>query len=225
LNNPLAGILAYAKLLRKKIGKRDFSPENLKEIDSELTMIADETARCGNIVTNLLLFSHQKVGEFRPQSVAPIIEQSVKLIAHHLAMNNVKCEVDIPDVTIEINCDPQQIEQALIALEINAIEAMPGGGTLNIELCRDEKAGFVHIKVRDTGNGIGTKDLDHIFEPFYTTKKDGKATGLGLAVVHGIVESHDGKIEVESTMNAGTTFTITLPSNLIRPDTGRKPTT
>ena len=213
LNNPLAGILAYAKLLRKKVSKQDFSEDNLKEIDSELSMIADETARCGNIVTNLLLFSRQKVGEFHPQNLAPIIEQSLRLIAHHLTMNNVKCEVKLPDVPIEINCDPQQIEQALIALEINAIEAMPEGGSLKIELHKVEAVNGVQIKVEDTGMGINKDDLDHIFEPFFTTKKDGKGTGLGLAVVHGIVESHNGRIDVKSKVNAGTTFTITLPVN------------
>jgi len=211
LNNPLAGILAYAKLLRKKISKQNFSEENLKEIDSELSMIADETARCGNIVTNLLLFSRQKVGEFQPQNLSPIIEQSVKLIAHHLSMNDVKCEIELPDTPIEINCDPQQIEQALIALEINAIEAMPEGGILKIKLQKVETANAVQIKVEDTGMGINKDDLDHIFEPFFTTKKDGKGTGLGLAVVHGIVESHNGKIDVKSKVNEGTTFTITLP--------------
>lgn len=214
LNNPLAGVLAYAKLLRKKISKQDFSPENLKEIDDELSMIADETTRCGNIVTNLLLFSRQKVGEFHPENLAPIIEQSVKLIANHLTMNDVKCEVKSPDVPIDINCDPQQIEQALIALEINAIEAMPEGGNLKIELKKVESMNAVQITVEDTGIGIGKEDLDHIFEPFFTTKKDGKGTGLGLAVVHGIVESHNGRIDVESKMNVGTTFTITLPTRL-----------
>ena len=221
LNNPLAGVLAYAKLLRKKISKQDFSHENLKEIDAELGMIADETARCGNIVANLLLFSRQKVGEFRPQNLAPIIEQSIKLIAHHLSMNNVKCEVKLPDTPIEINCDPQQIEQALIALEINAIEAMPEGGSLKIELRKAESLSAVQIKVEDTGIGIDRDDLEHIFEPFFTTKKDGKGTGLGLAVVHGIVESHNGRIDVVSKMNEGTTFIITLPISTNISEVGR----
>ncbi len=213
LNNPLAGVLAYAKLIRKKISKQDFSPENLKEIDGELSMIADETMRCGNIVTNLLLFSRQKIGKFHPQNLAPIIEQSVKLIAHHLSMNNIKCEIRLPDIPIEINCDPQQIEQALIALEINAIEAMPEGGNLKIELQTLENMAGVRIRVEDTGIGISQEDVNHIFEPFFTTKKDGKGTGLGLAVVHGIVESHNGRIDLESKVNIGTTFTITLPVN------------
>ncbi len=213
LNNPLAGILAYAKLLKKKMMKGNISAEGSREIEGELAMIADESTRCGNIVNNLLLFSRQKVGEFQHQNMAPIIEQSLKLIAHHLAMNNVKCEVDMPDNPVEAFCDPQQIEQALIALEINAIEAMPEGGNLKISMRLLEGEKEVEMKVSDNGIGINEEDLDHIFEPFFTTKKDGKGTGLGLAVVHGIVERHNGKIEVKSVLNRGTTFIIRLPLN------------
>lgn len=220
LNNPLAGILAYAKLLKKKLSRGDLSQESVSEMSGELSMIADESARCGNIVNNLLLFSRQKVGEFQLQNLKPILEQSIKLIAHHLAMNNVKCEIDVPEGPVESVCDPQQIEQALIALEINAIEAMPEGGTLGLKMNLLGDTGELEIKVIDNGIGIGEDDLEHIFEPFFTTKKDGKGTGLGLAVVHGIIERHNGRIEVESKLNIGTTVRIVLPLN---PDAPRSP--
>ncbi len=213
LNNPLAGILAYARLLKKKIGKGNLTEQSSKEIENELNMIADESARCGNIVNNLLLFSRQKVGDFQSQNLGPIIEQSLKLIAHHLSMNNVRYELNMPEAAVEAICDPQQIEQALIALEINAIEAMPDGGILKIGMRLLEKEGEVEIRVSDNGIGINGEDLEHIFEPFFTTKKDGKGTGLGLAVVHGIVERHNGKIEVQSRPGMGTTFIMRLPLN------------
>lgn len=212
LNNPLAGILAYAKLLKKKLSKGNVSEEERREIEQELAMIADESARCGNIVNNLLLFSRQKIGEYEPQDLGPIIGQSLKLIAHHLTMNNVKLEVEAPQTPVEMVCDPQQIEQALIALEINAIEAMPEGGVLRLTMRQLEDSDQIEIKVIDNGVGITDEDLAHIFEPFFTTKKDGKGTGLGLAVVHGIIERHNGKIKVESKSNVGTTFTIVLPT-------------
>ncbi len=211
LNNPLAGILAYAKLLRKKLKKENISPENAAEVDNDLGMIADESMRCGTIVNNLLLFSRQKVGEYHSCDLGSVVEQSLKLIAHHLAMHSVRSEVAGGSEPIEIMCDPQQIEQALIALEINSIEAMPDGGFLRIQLTKVKPSRSVEIKVIDTGIGIAQGDIDHIFEPFYTTKKDGKGTGLGLAVVHGIVERHNGSIKVESKINVGTTVTITLP--------------
>ncbi len=220
LNNPLAGILAYAKLLKKKIGKENIPDERMKEMQGELAMMADESARCGNIVSNLLLFSRQKVGDYQSQNLTSIIEQSLKLIAHHLTMHNVKCVLDLPEGVTEATCDPQQIEQALIALEINAIEAMPDGGTLKVELRKMEEKKVVEIKISDTGIGINKEDMEHIFEPFFTTKKDGKGTGLGLAVVHGIVERHGGKVAVESATDVGTTFTITLPTVPGSPDAG-----
>lgn len=219
LNNPLAGILAYAKLIRKKLSREGRTGEEASEIDTELSMIADESARCGNIVNNLLLFSRQKIGELQPQKLSKIIEQSLKLIAHHLAMSNVKSEVKILTDEVEIICDPQQIEQALIALEINAIEAMPDGGKLQIELEYRPQEKEERIRVSDNGLGIGREDLEHIFEPFFTTKKDGKGTGLGLAVVHGIVERHNGRIDVESKLNEGSVFTIILP---LDPDAAAK---
>ncbi len=216
LNNPLAGILAYAKLLKKKLSKGSLSEDSLSGIKDELSMIADESARCGNIVNNLLLFSRQKIGEFQQQDLKPVVEQSLKLIAHHLSMNNVKCDLDIGEGPIESVCDPQQIEQALIALEINAIEAMPDGGTLKVTMRKLEDTGEIAITVVDNGVGISDDDMEHIFEPFFTTKKDGKGTGLGLAVVHGIIESHNGRIEVESRLNVGTTVRIVLPPDPAR---------
>jgi two-component system NtrC family sensor kinase len=128
-------------------------------------------------------------------------------------MNNVMPEVDVPETPVETICDPQQIEQALIALEINAIEAMPDGGTLRITMKKLVSQNEIEIKVIDNGIGINDEDLEHIFEPFFTTKKDGKGTGLGLAVVHGIIERHNGRIEVDSRPGAGTTVTILLPVN------------
>ncbi len=212
LNNPLEGILTYAKLLKRRIqnGKLE---DGREEILNELTIIIDEVSRCGNIVKNLLLFSKQKVGEFKDEDICQVIKRSVALIAHHLQMNNIKLELDIPDEPVFIFCDAQQIEEMLLAMEINSIEAMPDGGTLRIEL-KEINEHEIQIKIIDTGVGIPDEALPHIFEPFFTTKKEGKGTGLGLAVVYGIVERHGGKISVESKVNHGTTFTVTLPKKI-----------
>lgn len=210
LNNPLEGILTYAKLIRKRMQNGDLTPEQTNEITDELKMIADETSRCGTIVKNLLLFSRRKVGEFKENDLRSIIAQSMKLIDHHLKMNNVQLQTIIADNLPTVRCDAEQILQALLALEINAVEAMPQGGTLRIESAVSGNE-TVTIRIIDSGIGIHSDDLPHIFEPFYTTKKEGKGTGLGLAVVYGIIERHGGTISVESAHNAGTTFTITLP--------------
>ncbi len=210
LNNPLEGILTYAKLIRKRMLKPDLSEEQKNEIIEELVMIANETARCGNIVKNLLLFSRKKVGEFKENNIRMIIEQSTKLVEHHLKMHNVALKFSWDDDLPIVVCDSEQILQALLALEINAVEAMAQEGTLSINVKKGEGENYI-ITLSDTGFGIRPEDMEHIFEPFYTTKKEGKGTGLGLAVVYGIIERHNGTITVASEMNKGTTFTITLP--------------
>ena len=215
LNNPLEGILTYAKLLRKKLEQGTPSSEASKEMVSELALIADETARCGNIVKNLLLFSREKVGEFKESDLRSIIDRSIKLIDHHLKMHNITISIDINERPVMLYCDAHQLEEALIALEINAVEAMPGGGDFKISVKEVEYLDAVQLAVSDTGIGIREEDLPHIFEPFFTTKKDGKGTGLGLSVVYGIVERHSGSITVDSKFNEGTTFTITLPRQAI----------
>jgi two-component system NtrC family sensor kinase len=210
LNNPLEGILTYAKLIRKRLQKPDITAEQKEEIQSELTMIADESSRCGTIVKNLLLFSRRKVGEFKCHHIQAIVEQTLKLIGHHLKMHNIVLKTEIQEGLPSIWCDAEQIEQALLALEINAIEAMPGDGMLRIAVMPASPA-EIALSITDTGAGIRDEDLPHIFEPFFTTKKEGKGTGLGLAVVYGIVERHGGKITVNSAPGRGATFTMILP--------------
>jgi signal transduction histidine kinase len=125
-------------------------------------------------------------------------------------MNNILLQQSFSDDLPHVVCDAEQVQQALLALEINAVEAMSNEGTLTVAVRRLSEQ-EVTVSLSDTGIGIRSEDLPHIFEPFFTTKKEGKGTGLGLAVVYGIVERHNGKIEVSSEPNKGTTFTITLP--------------
>jgi len=214
LNNPLEGILTYAKLLKKKLTVGMLSEAQASEIQSELSLIAEETARCGNIVKNLLLFSRQRAGEPRDENLHVVIKRSLQLIDHHLKMHKIALLEDTGSEPVVIECIPQEIEQALLALEINSIEAMPEGGTLTVGLRADADGQSARVFVKDTGVGIATEDLAHVFEPFYTTKKDGKGTGLGLSVVFGIVKRHGGSVDVESTVGLGTTVTITLPRHL-----------
>jgi two-component system NtrC family sensor kinase len=176
----------------------------------DLDLIIREVQRCGNIVKNLLLFSKKQVGEFGVAPVAGIVEQAVRLVQHHFAISGVSFqqEVRVPDASIL--CDGNQIQQALLALFVNAVEAMNGGGTLRLVVDRDA-AGSTIISVADTGTGIAAEELPHIFEPFYTTKKEGSGVGLGLSVVYGIVERHGGTVSVQSEPGKGTVFTLTFP--------------
>ena len=211
LNNPLEGVLTYAKLLKRRMADLPLGSEERLEIESELSIIADETARCGNIVKNLLLFSRQKTGEGGEVDVARVLEQSFRLIEHHFKMSNVTMETNVRESSALVTGDANQLEQAFLALEINAVEAMPEGGTFKVTITQDAGTGSIIITFRDSGIGITQEDMPHLFEPFFTTKQSGKGTGLGLAVVYGIVQSHGGSIQVHSELHKGATFTITLP--------------
>jgi two-component system NtrC family sensor kinase len=208
LNNPLSGILTYSKLISKKLKESPSAAEHVKLIEY-LQLISDESARCGKIVKDLLLFSHRGDEDFSPENLKRIIDKAVLLIKHHLEIHLVALHKEYPEEDCLVYCDPQKIQQAVMSLLINAIEAMPNGGKINIKIaCEGE---FAVIRVSDSGTGIREEDLQHIFEPFFTTKETGKGTGLGLAVVYGIIKRHKGNIEVEKTSPEGTTFKISIP--------------
>ena len=213
LNNPLEGILTYAKLIAKRIRKIGDTPERWAATLEELDLIINETTRCGTIVKNLLLFSRKEVGEFTLVPLKHIVDRAALLMQHHFDISNVRFAVRCSDESLVIMGDEHQIEQALVALFVNAVEAMPDGGTLTVNIERDRSAEKIRIQVSDTGIGIAPDDISHIYEPFFTKKKDGKGVGLGLSVVYGIVERHGGSIAVASEMGKGTTFTLTFPTH------------
>jgi two-component system NtrC family sensor kinase len=211
LNNPLGGILTYARLTQKRLSSPDLTPEKVSSIQQDLSMVADETTRCGNIVKNLLLFSKRQIGEFAVVDLHQILDRCTQLIEHHLKLSNIELVKSYQGEKAEVICDRDQIQQAFLAILDNAVAAMPQGGTLNIVTNQNPRKMKVKIQIQDTGPGISPEDLPHIFEPFYTTKKEGKGVGLGLSVCYGIIERHDGEIKVSSVAGRGSTFIIELP--------------
>ncbi len=211
LNNPLEGILTYSKLIAKKIKSNGNVNGDHSKLLEYLDMIAGESARCGKIVKDLLLFSHKDDDEFLTEDLIPIIDKSVALIQHHLEIHGIDLIKQYPEGEVRFSCNPQKIQQALMSLLINAIEAMPHGGKITISV--KHELNKILLRIADEGTGISEKDLPHIFEPFYSTKEQSKGTGLGLAVVYGIITHHNGQVEVEKTSPEGTTFKLTLPKN------------
>jgi two-component system NtrC family sensor kinase len=215
LNNPLAGILVSAKLLRRRLAKAgDGSGPGTASGDEGLAAtIAAETARCGDIVKNLLLFSRRGEGGFEPTDVNALAERVLKLIRHRADLEEVTIRCELGEDVPEIRASAGELQQALLAILINALEAMPEGGELGVSTRPDppgaEPTGVI-VEVSDTGVGIPEDLRARIFEPFFTTKAAGKATGLGLAVVWGIVERHGGRVDVESG-EGRTTFRLFLP--------------
>jgi len=217
LNNPLAGILNYLKLMEKRLRKIEPSPA-LQSTLEDLDLVISEVKRCGNIVKNLLLFSKRQIEEFRQVRVADILDKAVRLLQHHFRISNVNFSSDIGIPDASLMCDESQIQQALIALFVNAVEAMPKGGDLTFSVTGLPADG-IRMDIADTGAGIAAEDIPRLFEPFFTTKKEGKGVGLGLAVVYGILERHKGTISVQSEPGQGTVFTLSFPS---RPGMGNE---
>lgn len=209
INNPLAGILTYAKLIKRWIERGIEGPEKKKEVNDSLDLIATESRRCGELVKNLLTFSRTSPISLDKADLNAVMQRCVKLVEHRSELSSIQLHVDTDIVLPPVYCDAAQIEQVLLALVMNAIDAMPRGG--NLWLRTKFLGAEVELTVRDDGTGIPQDVLSKLFEPFTTTKEVGKGVGLGLAISKGIVDRHSGKITVESEPGKGTTFRIILP--------------
>jgi two-component system NtrC family sensor kinase len=211
INNPLSGILTYAKLLRKWMDREAVSHERRKEICDSLDLIASESRRCGDLVRNLLTFSRSTPMNLQPANLNQVIDRAVRLVQHQLDMSGIHIETRLDPDLPHVLCDAAQIEQVILVLLMNAMDAMPQGGNLWITSGLGAEANSVQVVVRDDGMGIPPEIRDRLFEPFLTTKETGRGVGLGLAISQSILERHNGTIAVQSEVGRGTTFTVRLP--------------
>ena len=211
INNPLAGILNYLRLMIKIMDRGTPDQEHLEKFKRYLETVESETSRCSKIVSNLLAFSRKSEWEFQKVDMNELLQRCIMLSQHRLELQKIKVTTrfspDLPPVWGDYN----QIQQCIINLIFNAIDAMPNGGLLFAGSSFKGNDGLVEIEIRDNGCGIAKEDLPDIFEPFYTTKKEGEGLGLGLSTVYGIVDRHRGTIAVESEPGKGTVFTVKLP--------------
>ena len=212
INNPLAGILNYIRLMIKIVSRGStLTSENLHKFQRYLDLVESETSRCSKIVSNLLAFSRISKLEFGEIYINELLEKCMMLSQHRLALQNIQIKTDLNPGIPTVSGDFNQIQQCVINLIFNAIDAMPNGGALTIGCVYNQNKGVVETRIEDTGSGISKEDLPHIFEPFYSTKTEGNGLGLGLATVYGIIDRHKGTITVDSELGKGTVFTITLP--------------
>ena len=214
VNNPLAGIMVYVKLLLKKYNEKKLQTEKSEE---QLLKMDKELDRTTRIIRNLLDFSRQSEPNIRPVKINKVVEAALQLVGHQINLENIKLERKLDDQLPLVLADFDKIQQVLINIIMNAIQAMPEGGSLTITTSVADGVEIgealkktVRIDITDTGAGISKENLSKLFTPFFTTKEKGKGVGLGLPVVHGIIEQHKGKIEVNSELDVGTTFTIYL---------------
>jgi two-component system, NtrC family, sensor kinase len=210
INNPLSGILTYAKLLRKWVD-RGQATEKKQEATECLDLIAAESRRCGDLVKNLLTFSRTAPMNLESTDVNVIVNRCLMLVRHQMEMGGVQLQLDLAEGLPPVQCDGAQIEQVLLALVMNAIDALPRGGNLWLKTRLSKSTHEIEFEVRDDGVGIAPELLPRMFEPFLTTKESGRGVGLGLAVSRSIIERHRGKIEVQSEVGKGTTFVVRLP--------------
>ena len=211
INNPLATIAACAEALEHRIDEGAFEmSESADDLTEYLGLIKSEAFRCKTITTDLLDFSRIRAGERSLIDAGDIVRSAANLISHQKRGNDVSQDISIEPGLPLVSADGGQIQQAVIALATNGIDAMPDGGKLTFRAFT--KGNRVVIEVEDEGSGIPQEDVSKIFEPFFTTKEVGKGTGLGLAVCYGIISEHGGRISVRSSVGKGTTFSIFLPA-------------
>jgi PAS domain S-box-containing protein len=202
-NNPLGIVIGFAEdlLSEKAPSSPDYQP---------LKIISDEAKRCKNIMQDLLDYSRPRRTEMGQIDIGKLVEKSLHLMTNRLYKQKIKSAIEVELGLPDILADAQQLEQVLVNLYLNAIDAMPEGGTLSVRVGRDREEGRIAVSVTDTGFGIGSEELPKIFQPFFSVKKK-SGLGLGLPICDRIVKNHGGRIAVESRPHQGTTFRIYLP--------------
>jgi two-component system NtrC family sensor kinase len=226
INNPLSGILNYIRLMIRISGKgkcltpvppSDLIQDQVNRFNSYLEIIESETQRCSDLVSGLLKFLRKTKLEQKRIDIADMVRHSLLLCNHKLELSNIvlrlRCDPDVPCVYGDFN----QLEQCMINLIFNAIDAMDETDAMDADKNLDIRTGYnpeenlVFISIKDTGKGISKEDLPLIFEPFFTTKTKGYGVGLGLSSAYGIIEKHRGTIVVERHLKGGSEFIIKLP--------------
>jgi signal transduction histidine kinase len=214
INTPLASIALRAESLLKSaedpelqaLGAFRNFPRYLKTIDEEIF-------RCKKIISALLDFSRARRPEVRDTDLNALVERATDLVRHQMKLKRVNLDVALDAGLPPIAVDDGQLRQAIIALLMNALDATPSGGRIEVTTQREGES--VILTVADTGAGIAPEHLDKIFNPFFTTKPVGQGTGLGLAITHGIVTSHGGEVRVTSEVDHGTRLSLVLPAGRV----------
>ncbi|RLC04910.1 MAG: PAS domain-containing sensor histidine kinase [Deltaproteobacteria bacterium] len=211
INNPIHGLLTFTDLMQEMLAEGNPTPERLEKFKKFLSIMSSELERCGNIVTNLLSFSRELPLEYKRIIFNDILDAVINLTRHKMELQNIRLITDFQTGIVMLKGDTNRLQQALLNLIFNAIEAMPKSGELSITSRLVKKNREIQVEIRDTGYGISEQHINQIFDPFFTTKKEGEGTGLGLSIVYGVVKNHGGKVLVKSQENEGTVFILNFP--------------
>jgi len=205
INNPLTGVLTYSSLLLEDLEGTDYQ--------DDLQIVVNETLRCRRIVKGILDFARETKLEKEVVNINDIVISSLSLLERHVSFQNIRIIKNLSGSVPPIPLDINQMKSVINNLAVNAADAMSDGGTLVISTNYNHESRMVILEVSDTGSGIPEENLTRIFDPFFTTKETGKGTGLGLAVIYGIIKRHNGTIDIESEVGFGTSFIIGLPQD------------
>jgi two-component system NtrC family sensor kinase len=211
MNNPLTSVLTFCKLANNILQHEPFPTQRAAELRDYISYLKSETERCANISRNLLDFSRQSEIEIRENDIHEILDKTLTILRHRAGLDEIEIQTDYHPELPLLSCDFKRLQQAFVNILWNAIEAMPEGGKLTVTTRFDREKDRIEIRVSDTGPGIPEEDVERIFEPFYTTKAEGKGVGLGLSVAYGIIRQHQGEIHFQSEVGQGTHVTIHLP--------------
>ena len=203
------------------LGRAEFLQRKTKDHDTAkgLQTIIDQIERITKIMNQLLTFARRRPIERRPTNLNKVVEEALEMLQERFKRHRIELVTEFSPSLPQADADPHQISQVVLNLAINALHAIGDNGTLRIRTAvvpvqgqpGNHPADMIEVSMTDGGHGIASEDLDKIFNPFFTTKEVGKGTGLGLTVVHGIVQEHGGHILVESSVQKGTTFRVRLP--------------
>jgi two-component system NtrC family sensor kinase len=210
INNPLSGVLTYTKLVHKQLKSLEFDAREKEPMLKYLKVIEEETKRCGDIVKGLLDFSRKDQLEFTDKHLHKILHDVYQLMEHQMKISNISFSEDYAAGKDLIKCSENQIKQAVIAMLLNASEAVHDQGEVLIRTSNPDP-GQIRLEIIDNGFGIAPGDLPHVFEPFYSAKEKVSGIGMGLAIVHGIIQSHQGTVDLQSEVAKGTSISVLLP--------------
>jgi signal transduction histidine kinase len=214
IGTPLNIIAGRADLTMRKLGENEEAQKNLN-------IIVEQTERITKIIQQLLGFVRKKKPEQRALNLGPLLESILDFLDQQIQKQKVKVVKGLRDHLPAVTGDPDQLQQVFLNLILNAIQSMPKGGELRLiatpqwiskEGLEEGQRQYVEIRVEDTGTGMGKDVIQNIFNPFFTTKEKEKGTGLGLTVSQGILQDHEGWVEVESEVGKGSVFKVYLPA-------------
>ncbi len=214
INNPLASIQGFAQGLHRRLGalKAEIQDPDLRgDVEEYVGIIIKECRRCSDIVQSLLTFSPRKDAPLSRTALNPLVENVLRIL-HHRLKSHPQCRLalDLESDLPEIMGNPAELEQVILNLVLNALDAVGGRGAIQIRT-RTDNRDWIVLEVADDGCGISAEDQTKLFEPFFTTKPAGEGVGIGLSTCYSIIQAHSGEIQVQSTPNQGSCFSVVLP--------------